>query len=79
MNATTYEMKQKTTEDSASQPFRRRDLLRAAAAGVVVAAAAAGTSVVAGPVAVTAGANRPVRAGILKPGAKDSFVAKTGG
>ena len=57
-------MKRKTTEDSMGPPFGRRDLLRAAAAGVVVAAAAAGTSVDAGPVAVTAGTSSPVGAGI---------------
>jgi hypothetical protein len=42
--------------------FGRRDLLRAAVAGVV--ATAAGTSVDAGPVAVTAGASSSVGAGI---------------
>jgi hypothetical protein len=57
-------MKQKTAEDSVGPPFGRRDLLRAAAAGVVVAAAAAGTSVDAGPAAVTAGASSPLETGI---------------
>ncbi|MGO9993076.1 MAG: hypothetical protein ACLPTF_11270 [Steroidobacteraceae bacterium] len=57
-------MKQKMMEGSVGPPFGRRDLLRAGAAGVVVAAAAAGTSVDAGPVAVTAGARSPVGAGI---------------
>jgi quercetin dioxygenase-like cupin family protein len=42
----------------------RRDLLRAAAAVVVVATEAAGTSVDAGPVAVTASASSPVGVGI---------------
>ena len=55
-------MKQKMTEDSVGPRFGRRDLLRAAAAGVV--ATAAGTSVYAGPVAVTAGTSSPKRAGI---------------
>jgi len=60
----TYEMKQKTTEDSGCARVGRRDLLRAAAAGVIVAAVAGSTSVDAEPVAVTADASRPVRAGI---------------
>jgi quercetin dioxygenase-like cupin family protein len=55
-------MKQKMTEDSVGPRFGRRDLLRAAAAGVV--ATAAGTSVYAGPVAVTAGASSSVGVGI---------------
>ena len=56
---------EKTTGHSQGPPFGRRDLLRAAAAGVVVAAAAAaGSSVDAGPVAVTAGASGPVAVGI---------------
>jgi quercetin dioxygenase-like cupin family protein len=55
-------MKQKTTEDSVGPRFGRRDLLRAAVGGVV--ATATGTSVDAGPVAVTAGAGSSVGAGI---------------
>jgi quercetin dioxygenase-like cupin family protein len=57
-------MKQKTTEDSGGARLGRRDLLRAAAAGVMVAAVAGGTSVDAEPVAATADASGPVRAGI---------------
>ena len=72
-------------------PFGRRDLLRATA-GVFATAAAASTSVDAEPVSVTAGAKDNIGTGhkwrliddqpwrrayvVLKPGAKDSFVAK---
>jgi len=46
-------MRRTTTAVSVGPRFGRGDLLRVAAAGVVVAAAAAGTSVDAGPAAVT--------------------------
>ena len=57
-------MTQKMTDNSVGPTFGRRDLLRAAAGAVVVAAAAAGTSIHAGPVAITVGASSPVRSGI---------------